>query len=58
MIIAVTEDGILARIPSDPNAGYVILKTPVQCVCGRMACIGVNRDGKTLCLECDKKRHR
>lgn len=32
-----------------------ILVSPRQCECGRMVAIGVNRDGKTRCTECDSK---
>lgn len=44
----------LARLLPDGSLG-VILTEPMQCACGRMAMLVVNRYGKTRCLECDEK---
>ena len=35
------------------NAAAVVISTPVECACGRMATVIVNRDGKSRCVECD-----
>lgn len=42
---AFTEDG----------AAIVALPEPIQCTCGKMVMIVVNRLGKTRCVECDFK---
>jgi hypothetical protein len=41
--------------PQDSGAAYIALTSPAKCGCGRMAYFVVNRDGKTLCLDCDGK---
>lgn len=40
----------------DGSAIKVITATPAQCRCGRMAAMFVNRDGETLCIDCDLER--
>jgi hypothetical protein len=38
------------------NCAVAFLPEPVKCVCNRMAMMVVNRDGRTLCVECDATR--
>lgn len=44
----------------DDGRGFVaVLPNGLECACGRLAMIVVNRDGKTRCVACDleyKKR--
>lgn len=37
------------------GSGTIITDEPIQCECGYMAAILVNRDGKTRCTSCDAK---
>lgn len=39
----------------DDGAAAIFTDEPVQCGCGRMVAIMVNRDGTTRCIECDEK---
>lgn len=48
-----TKDGIF-KTCSD-GAVRMILGEPRQCRCGRMVAFLVNRNGKTLCIDCDRK---
>lgn len=36
----------------------IITATPIQCQCGKMAAMFVNRNGVTLCVDCDAQRLR
>jgi hypothetical protein len=47
------EHGIFAT--SNDGAIRIILAEPRQCRCGRMVMFVVNRNGMTLCVECDKR---
>lgn len=49
MIVALT--GAVISVGSD--AVRAILATPVQCRCGRMTALVVNRTGESLCSDCD-----
>lgn len=35
------------------GSAVIALAEAVQCGCGKMAMICINRDGKTRCVECD-----
>lgn len=36
-------------------ASVVFVHQPVDCACGRVALILLNRDGQTRCVDCDTK---
>jgi hypothetical protein len=48
-----TKDGIMAT--NGDGAIRIILAEARACRCGRMVMFVVNRNGMTLCVECDKK---
>lgn len=42
----------------DNRSALVILTEPAQCKCGHMAAFVINRDGKTMCVECVHKEEQ
>jgi hypothetical protein len=46
--------GVIEHWFSDDDATHVLLANPVgSCPCGEMHTWFVNRDGRTLCIDCD-----
>ncbi len=50
-MIIVTDSGLIVQ--QEDDSALLFLKEAVECACGRMAMITVNRWGRTRCSECD-----
>ena len=51
----VIQEGVGVAVSCDDGTVRVFLAVARICVCGHPTYFGINRDGRTRCLECDSR---